>query len=142
MINNHRYFRRNGILTTKGYYPLSLGRGTQLLSRLDQMFFEHSLPVEYEKNRGELFTHLLRKNSSLVQNDLYELAEIVDLPTDTGHPVLETAQRILKYADRSNVFINMKLSSDKISKIKNIMKDAIGLHDYDTLQEKVHLIEK
>lgn len=36
----------------------------------------------------------------------------------------------------------MKLSSDKISKIKNIMKDAISLHDYDTLQEKIHLIEK
>lgn len=25
MLNNHRYFRRNGILTTKGYYPLNIG---------------------------------------------------------------------------------------------------------------------
>lgn len=106
------------------------------------MFFEHSLPLEYDKKRDELFNHLLRKDSSLVQKDLYQLAEIVDLPIDTCHPVLETAQRILKYADRSNAFTAMKNSTDNISKLKNIMRDAINLHDYDTLQENIHLIEQ
>lgn len=48
MINNHRYFRRNGILTTKGYYPLSLGsvKRTIILNQNELIYRFQTLLVQ------------------------------------------------------------------------------------------------
>ncbi|MGL5898625.1 MAG: hypothetical protein ACRCZW_03020 [Lactobacillaceae bacterium] len=119
----------------------TLGQGTHLLARMDQMYFENSLPSEYQEYREKLFDALLRKNSAEVSSLLYRLNELIELPNDTEHPIVETAKRILKYADRSQAFEAID-NQQEISNVKNIFKCGIAHHDYSTLLDYVKKVER
>lgn len=119
----------------------TLGQGTHLLARMDQMYFENSLPSEYQEYREKLFDALLRKNSAEVSSLLYRLNELIELPNDTEHPIVETAKRILKYADRSQAFEVID-NQQETSNVKNIIKCGIAHHDYSTLLDYVKKVER
>lgn len=116
-----------------------IGQGTQLLSRMDQMHYEHSLPTEYEPKRDSLFEALLKKDNKTVNELLFILDELVEIPNDTKHPVLESAERIIKYANRTGIFA--ELDNDKKESYKLYMEKAINDHDYSTLYDAVNIIE-
>lgn len=108
-----------------------IGQGSILLTRLDRMYYERSLPKWAEDQRHELYEALLIKDEETIAGILEVLREIVQLPVDLVHPVLGWAQRIILYKDDAIAFAGMK--EEKKKEYIALLKKLISTSDYDEL---------
>ncbi|QNQ82051.1 hypothetical protein FP435_05350 [Lactobacillus sp. PV037] len=108
-----------------------IGRGAILLSRLDRMYFEKSLPEWVEEQRKKLYKALLIRDEESVSYILKVLQEIVELPCDYVHPLVAWAQRIISNKNDAIVFSNMNKKEKEyyISRLKRY----VNCHDYTAL---------
>lgn len=108
-----------------------VGQGSILLARLDQMYFEGSLPSWAEGQRNNLYIALLNKDEQSISNVLDDLQEIMQLPIDLVHPLVAWAQRLISNEDDAIVFTNMEQSLKE--HYINLLKRHIAHHDYNEL---------
>ena len=74
---------------------IALSVGAILLTRLDRMYFEGSLPEWANGQRNTLYKALLNKDEETTNNILDSLQEIMQLPIDLVHPLVAWGQRII-----------------------------------------------
>lgn len=108
-----------------------IGQGAILLSRLDRMYFEGSLPSWTEGQRNKLYKALLAKDDMTISNILESLSEIMQMPIDLVHPLVAWAQRLISNKNDAIAFSDM----NNITKEHYItlLKRHIDHHDYDEL---------
>ncbi|KRK57506.1 hypothetical protein [Fructilactobacillus fructivorans] len=109
-----------------------LGEGTQLLCRLDRMFYELSLPAKFLPFRKQLYEALYNRNFNEVKAILNKCHEIVSMKDDTAHPLVEWANRLLNNYNICIAFMHM--SSDKENVFLNELSDCVARKDYDQLK--------
>lgn len=78
-----------------------MGLGAQVLSRLDQMYFEASITPDDDGLRRELFEKLTAQDQAGVENLLEGLGHVRALPSEQGHPVVASAKRVLEAGSTS-----------------------------------------
>ena len=108
-----------------------VGQGSILLTRLDRMYFEGSLPSWAEGQRNNLYIALLNKDEQSISNVLDDLQEIMQLPIDLVHPLVAWAQRLISNENDAIVFTNMEQSLKE--HYINLLKRHITHHDYNEL---------
>lgn len=109
----------------------TIGQGSILLTRLDRMYFEGSLPSWAEGQRNNLYIALLNKDEQSISNVLDDLQEIMQLPIDLVHPLVAWAQRLISNENDAIVFTNMEQSLKE--HYINLLRRHITHHDYNEL---------
>lgn len=109
----------------------TVGQGSILLTRLDRMYFEGSLPSWAEGQRNNLYIALLNKDEQSISNVLDDLQEIMQLPIDLVHPLVAWAQRLISNENDAIVFTNMEQSLKE--HYINLLRRHITHHDYNEL---------
>jgi len=110
-----------------------LGQGSILLCRLDQMYFELSLPIKFEAMRDELFKALLVKDIRTVSRLFKQAREITELPIDLVHPLSAWASRLIDNKDSCNAFRDIAIP-DKNEIVKSLDTNMRN-HDYGQLHD-------
>jgi hypothetical protein len=108
-----------------------IGQGAILLTRLDRMYFEGSLPEWANGQRNTLYKALLNKDEETTNNILDSLQEIMQLPIDLVHPLVAWGQRIISNQDDAIAFTTMK--KEEKEHYINLLKRHIKHHDYNEL---------
>lgn len=108
-----------------------IGQGAILLTRLDRMYFEGSLPEWANGQRNTLYKALLNKDEETTNNILDSLQEIMQLPIDLVHPLVAWGQRIISNQDDEIAFTTMK--KEEKEHYINLLKRHIKHHDYNEL---------
>lgn len=108
-----------------------IGQGSILLTRLDRMYFEGSLPEWAEGQRNNLYKALLTKDEETTNNILDSLQEIMQLPIDLVHPLVAWAQRLISNENDAIAFKNM--SESQKNNYVDLLKKHINHHDYSEL---------
>jgi len=107
------------------------GQGAILLTRLDRMYFEGSLPSWAEGQRNNLYKALLVKDEQTITNILDSLQEIVQLPIDLVHPLVAWAQRLI--SNKNDAIAFKKMTESQKEDYITLLKRHINHHDYSEL---------
>jgi hypothetical protein len=76
----------------------SLGRGAQMLAKLDRMYFEGTLPLALDSKRQQLYELMQGRRESLVAELLEVIGEVPGGAEGEDLPVIEQAKRVLNTA--------------------------------------------
>jgi hypothetical protein len=117
-----------------------LGQGTQLLCRLDRMYYELSLPVKLDMVREVLFKELLQRNEEKVQRILSECVDIVKLNIDLSHPLVAWGDRLLRF--NRNCLAFRYMTKQEKTKFMDALELNIQRHDYDQLDDILQSIQE
>ena len=102
-----------------------LGRGVQLLCRMDRMFFEGSLDTVFEPKREKLLQALQTKNESAVETLMSMMSRIVEYGDDGETPMIGLFNRVLE-ADSPLI---------KVEAVKDVGQDG-----WDAMVKKIKIL--
>lgn len=75
-----------------------LGRGAQMLAKLDRMYFEGTLPLALDPKRRHLYELMRDRRESYVAELLEAIGEVPGGAEGADHPVMEQGRRVLNTA--------------------------------------------
>lgn len=108
-----------------------IGQGAILLSRLDRMHYEGSIPLWADKQREKLFNSLLNRDEANISLLLDTLQEIMQMPVDLVHPLVAWAQRLISNKNDALAFSDMAESQKQY--YIDLLEKHIKHHDYNEL---------
>jgi hypothetical protein len=118
----------------------TLGLAAHLLARLDQLFFEKSITRQDDSLRRQLFADLARQDEAAVEKLLDRLSHVRALPPERGHPLVESAQRLLA-AEGSSLAARAH-GSDEWHLRSQCLRTHLEAGDFDQLAEELRGIRR
>jgi hypothetical protein len=111
-----------------------MGRAAVLLSRLDRMYFEGTLPAYADVNRVGLFHAIVNRDETEALSHMEHLQEIDRLPPDTDNPVIEHARRLVRAASTDSL-LHARLGSAEVRELIVDVRRLLATEDLPLLAE-------
>lgn len=111
-----------------------VGKGAHLLSRLDTMFFEGSLASAENALRTQLFNAIVDKDQVVIKSILAKFEDVMQLPSEFGHPVMGTARRLV--ARKSPALKDVADSAYEWAMFVTRLKTLVGREDEGSVCEE------
>ena len=109
-----------------------LGRGAQMLAKLDRMYFEGTLPLALDTKRRHLYELMRDRRESYVAELLEAIGEVPGGAEGADHPVIEQGKRVLNTAALDPVGLHRPGDWQRL--VSSVRK-LVGLRDVATLYE-------
>lgn len=119
----------------------TLGRAALMLARLDRMYYERSISRADDELRGELFTALRGSEPDdpdpALTDILDRLAHVEQLPSNSSHPLVAWADRLVQAGDSS---VAAELIANQWNRVSARLRSYVRVEDYDQLAEELSTI--